>query len=68
MNVWKEIVNGPAGIFMQVLGILLVATTLVIAFYKWRLFIQVFGIEISVTQACIVLEIVASLSKFRVCA
>jgi len=58
-NLWKELTNGPVGIILQVIGFIVVLFTLGVALYKWRLFIIAFGLELSVTQVCIVFEIIA---------
>lgn len=58
-NLRKEIVQGPAGILIQIFFFIYLLATLGLAVFKLRQFISMYGIELSVTQVCLALDIIA---------
>jgi hypothetical protein len=61
-NPWKDLVFGGAGIALQVVGYVIVVTTLIVGIYKLWSFVRIFGWELSVSQVCLWLDIAACIS------
>ena len=63
-NPWLELVNGPAGVITQLILIIILAATIVIAIFKLTRFVRYSGWELSVTQVCLILDLIASASMY----
>jgi len=66
-NPWWHLTEGPAGIIIQIVLISYVLVCIIFALYKLNLFIQYKGIELSVSQVCLSLDIIASILRLIFC-
>jgi hypothetical protein len=64
-NPWLSLVHGPAGIITQLILILILVSTIVVAIYKLFRFVRYSGWELSVTQVCLGLDLTSSASNVQ---
>ena len=62
-NPWRSLVQGPAGVLVQIYLELFGFISIVAALLKLRSFIKVTGFSFTVPQTCLVVEIIAVTSK-----